>query len=61
MFIAFGIFVLVLLAILVFAIVTGRFSPKEGVGCFVVIVLVAFTFLFIVYLLVSHPDWYRFW
>ena len=61
MFIVFGILVLVLLAILVLAIVTGRFSPKEGVGCFVAIVLVALAFFFIAYLLVSHPDWYRLW
>ena len=61
MFIAFGIIVAVLLAILVVAIATERFSPKEGIGCFVVIVLILMAGFVIYYLVTGHPDWYRLW
>jgi hypothetical protein len=61
MFIAFGVIVIVLLTIMIFAIATERFSPKEGIGCVVVVALVLLAFFIIGYLLVAHPDWYRFW
>ena len=61
MFIVFSIIVIVLLAVMVFAIVTQRFSPKEGIGCVVVVALVLLAFFIIAYLLIAHPDWYRLW
>ena len=61
MFIAFGIIVIALVALMASAIATQRFSPKEGMGCVVVIVLVLLAFFIIAYLLFAHPDWYRFW
>ena len=61
MFIAFGVIVVVLLAIMAFAIVTKRFTPKEGMGCVVSIALVLLAFFVIAYLLIEHTSWYRFW
>ena len=56
-----GIVILALLALMVFAIVTGRFSPKEGMGCFVSVALVIVAVFMVVYMIVAHPDWYRLW
>ena len=51
----------VLVAILIFVLVTGRFSPKEGIGCFVAVALVALAFGTVAYMVIAHSEWYRFW